>query len=115
MTAYAFNFAKRVEDSALERVRRDPSSMSEAQKFLFKARQDMGFPSPLVDGEVPRPSAVVVKAIAINWRGGIWRESDQVLNKLKLSRSFVSLTLVRLLCKEWHIWNSFMLDTRTRK
>ena len=111
---FALDFAREVELKALDRIKADPSTMTEQHHWLFRSHRERGLPSPFETLTVNQPSAVKVSAVAINWRGGIDLASMDVLRELKFSRSHITLTLLRLLTYNWSVWNTFLNDPRTK-
>ena len=66
------------------------------------------------DGNPTSPYDVVVDAIAVNWRGGIWASTyDLLKRKLKISKLSLEIMVTRLLHFSWKIWHNYSADTCT--
>ena len=81
----------------------------------IRDRQERGLPPPWdPEGDPTTPNDVTVDAIAINWRGGIWASSyDLLKHKLKISKLSLEIMVTRLLHFSWKMWHNYMADTRT--
>ena len=76
---------------------------------------ERGLPPPWdPDRDPTSPYDVVVDAIAVNLRGGIWASTyDLLKRKLKISKLTLEITVTRLLQFFWKIWHNYSADTRT--
>ena len=87
---------------------------SRQEFILIKEKFEAGEEIWDLDGDPTSPYNVVVDAIAVNWRGGIWASTyDLLKRKLKISKLSLEIMVTRLLHFSWKIWHNYSADTRT--
>ena len=115
---YTINYAKEANWQEFALIKEKFEAGEEIPFWMsvhIRDRTERGLPPPWdPDRDPTSPYDVVVDAIAVNWRGGIWASTyDLLKRKLKISKLSLEIMVTRLLHFSWKIWHNYSADTCT--